>query len=284
MTEAIPIREYLARKDTKIDLSYSNLSQIDASGLHIFDGNFKRANLVGSNLSNCDLTNCDFEGADLTKADMSDSRLWNSNFKDAVLVEANFAGADFWNTNLSNVRIWRTNFDNAKSLSKKSFSGHINEEGLDSAEDSYRDLKRYFLSHGMYNDAGWASFKEKTIERLILKKNKDAHYIPSVVMALLCGYGEKPSRIVLSALTAILLYAFVYFLLGAVEYAGSGSYILTWADYIYYSAVTFTTVGYGDFLPKASALFRLLSASEAFLGVFLTGLFIFTLARRYSAR
>jgi hypothetical protein len=43
-------------------------------------------------------------------------------------------------------------------------------------------------------------------------------------------------------------------------------------------------VGYGDFIPKAHMVFRLLAALEAFCGVFVTGLFIFTLARRYSAR
>ena len=284
MSEASSIRDQLARKDIKIDLSGANLSQIDISGIHIFDGNLKKASLVGSNLSGCDLTNCDFEGADLTKADLSGARLWNSNFKNAVLVEANLSGADFWNTNLGNVKIWHTNFDNAKSLSRKNFVNGINENGLASAEEAYRDLKRYFISCGMYNDAGWASFREKTVERLILKQKKDPHYIPSIVMSGLCGYGEKPSRIILSALAAVAIYALIYSLLGAVENLSAPGYVMSWADYIYYSAVTFTTVGYGDFLPKSNAAFRLLAASEAFLGTFLTGLFIFTLARRYSAR
>ena len=55
-------------------------------------------------------------------------------------------------------------------------------------------------------------------------------------------------------------------------------------DYVYFSTITFTTVGFGDFLPRAYPLFRVMAAAEAFLGVFLSGLFIFTLARKYSAR
>jgi len=122
------------------------------------------------------------------------------------------------------------------------------------------------------------------MERRILSKNKKLDYLPSAIMNLLCGYGEKPYRIILSAFFCILAFAFAYRSLNAIEsiaYPGSN---LGWFDYIYYSAITYTTVGYGDFIPKPNGLFRLLAACEAFLGVFLAGLFVFTLARKYSAR
>lgn len=46
--------------------------------------------------------------------------------------------------------------------------------------------------------------------------------------------------------------------------APSGYTDITWPDYIYFSTVTFTTLGYGDFSPKQDA--RLVAAAEAFLG------------------
>jgi hypothetical protein len=182
--------------------------------------------------------------------------------------------------------------DNVVSLGRRNFSksphllmtARIDEKGLYSAQDAYRDLKRYFLANGMYDDAGWASFKEKTSERRVLKERRDPHYIPSLVMSVLCGYGEKPSRIILSSLVAVLLYAAFYLALNAVESSRFPSYVMRPADYLYYSTVTFTTVGYGDFVPRGHPIFKLLAASEAFIGVFLTGLFIFTLARKYTAR
>jgi hypothetical protein len=183
--------------------------------------------------------------------------------------------------------------ENAVSLGKENFSHQkskfiteyrINEKGVLSSEEAYRSLKRYFLAKGMYNDASWASFKEKTMERKLLKKRKDITYIPSLIMNLLCGYGEKPYRIAISSFGIILFYAFLYNITDAIRYTKEEAYRLAFADHIYYSVITFTTVGYGDFVPKAVAYFRLLAASEAFIGIFIMGLFIFTLSRKYAAR
>lgn len=289
----VQLSEMIARGSALNGANFSkaNLSKANLSGAVLFDANMEGTELLGANLSRCDLTHCVLRGADLTKADISDSRLWNADLRGAKMAEANLRGADLWNASLFKVRLWRTDFAGARSLTRKNFSADakffsdpmINEEGLLSAEESYRDLKSYFLSNGMYGDAGWASFKEKTMERLIFKKNRDITYLPSMLMNILCGYGEKPHRIVISSISTILIFALAYLLFNAIESSISKDYVMRLSDYIYYSTVTFTTVGYGDFIPKASGFFRLLAAGEAFIGTFLTGLFIFTLARKYSA-
>jgi len=281
-----------AERLEKADFAGANLSQADLSGTHFFDATLDRAELVGANLAGCDLTHCSLKGVDLTHASLKDARLWNAELAGANLIECDLSGADLWNANLYNCKLWRTDFAQARSVTKASFSSagkfpgnhRIDEAGLLSAEEAYRGLKQYFISNGMYNDASWASFKEKTMERLALKKKGDWLFLPSLVMNVLCGYGEKPYRIVLSALSAICLFALLYGGFGGVERAGAPTYVLRWYDYLYYSAITFTTVGYGDFIPKAAGLFRFMAACEAFCGVFVTGLFIFTLARKYSAR
>ncbi|MBI4974548.1 MAG: pentapeptide repeat-containing protein [Candidatus Omnitrophica bacterium] len=276
---------------SEANFSKADLSQVDLSGAHLFNSILEGTDLIGADLSNSDLTHCSLKDADLTKANLANSRLWNADLSGANLAECNLSHTDLWNVKLFDAKLWRTNFLEAKSLTMKNFSDlsiftspSINEAGLLSAEESYRDLKRYFISNGMYNDASWASFKEKTMERRILKKNRAPNYFPSMLMNILCGYGEKPYRIIFSAIAMVFLFAVIYLSLNAVENAMAPDYKLRWSDYIYYSTVTFTTVGYGDFIPKPHALFRLLAASEAFIGVFLTGLFIFTLARKYSAR
>ena len=268
-----------------------HLSQADLSGTQIFDANLENAELVGSDLSGSDLTHCNFKGADLTRARIANSRLWNTDLTGANLSEADLRGSDLWNARLFNSKIWHADFKDARSLSMSNFlkgahrgGAKIDESGILAAEESYRVLKNYFLQNGMYNDASWASYKEKTMERLILKKNGDFHYLPSLFMSLVCGYGEKPHRIVFAAIFAIFFFTFLFYFSSGIQSTIDPSYVIRWSDYLYYSTVTFTTVGYGDFIPRASSFFRLSAAFEAFLGVFLTGLFIFTLARKYSAR
>ncbi|MCX5679672.1 MAG: pentapeptide repeat-containing protein [Candidatus Omnitrophica bacterium] len=276
----------------KFDFSGSDLSQADMTGSHFFDSKLKGAALIGTDLSSCDFTHCDIQDADLTKSKMSGSRLWNSDLSGANMTEADISFADFWNAKLFNIKMWHASLNGVRSVSKSSFSKgkgpleecRINEDGELSAEESYRDIKQLFASTGRYGDASWASFKEKTMERRILKKKGSLEYLPSLTMNILCGYGEKPYRIILSALSCILGFAFLYRIFGAIECPASPGTQPGWMDYIYYSTITYTTVGYGDFIPKPHSTFRMLAATEAFLGVFLAGLFVFTLARKYSAR
>ena len=269
-----------------------NFSRADLSGAEIFDANLEGAEFVGADLSNCNLTHCNLRGADLTKAKLVNSRLWNADLTGANLTEADLTGSDLSNACLYNTKLWHADIKDVKSMSVRNFSprallnvgAKIDEGGLISSEESYRALKNYFLHNGMYNDASWAAFKEKTMERLMFKKSRNWHYIPSLFMDISCGYGEKPHRIVISALLTIFGFAAIFWFQRGIESPINPAGTLIWSDYLYYSAATFTTVGYGDIIPKASSFFRLMAATEAFLGVFLTGLFIFTLARKYSAR
>jgi len=277
----------------RMDFSGANLSRANLSGSNLFDANLINAELLGADLSDCDLTSANLSGCDLTRSSLRRARLWHANLENTTLIESDLTRSDLWNADLYNSRFWRTDLIEAISMSKKNFlhkksrfvsTYRINENGIQSAEEAYRDLKRYFLANGRYDDASWASFKEKTMERFLLKKKKNLAYIPSLIMNMLCGYGEKPHRIVFSSFFVIMLYAAIYFILKAIIYNPSSRDVVRIWDYIYYSVITFTTVGYGDFIPKAALHFRFLAASEAFIGAFMIGLFIFTLARKYSAR
>ncbi|NQT47097.1 MAG: pentapeptide repeat-containing protein [Candidatus Omnitrophica bacterium] len=257
----------------------------------LFDADLKGANLLGANLVGKDLTGANLEGADLNRANLSGARLWHANLRDAKLSEANLSGADFWGAKLCGAQIWNAELSGAKSLTRENFLEQkgrkttcgIDEKGYRGAAGGYRLLKQHFLSKGRYDDVSWASFREKTMEKGLLRKNKEyLRYLACALMGLLCGWGEKPNRVILSSTVIVLLYSFLYTLLNATQ-ALSNVSLKLW-DNIYFSIVTFTTVGYGDIIPLPAALPRLLAASEGFLGAFMIGLFVFSLAKKYSAR
>jgi len=101
---------------------------------------------------------------------------------------------------------------------------------------------------------------------------------------LIAGYGERPQRTALLALAVILGCAAAF---PATEGLVAGDEVVTYAshglaaavDSLYFSIVTFATLGLGDVHPIGT-LGRFLAASEGLVGAFLTAVFVFSLGRR----
>lgn len=277
-----------------IDIDCSNA---DFAFANLEGANFHGARMGHSNLSHANLRSAYFDNADLSESyllgcDLSGARLWHADLKGTNLVETNLSGADLLGANFSLVKFWNVNLQGAKLLTKHNFlvgksifsnRYALDEKGAIAAADGYRILKQYFMSTGRYDDASWAAFKEKQSERRQLLKDGNIAYIPSLIMAFTCGYGERPQRIIIFSIAVILTYAILYYLTDAIGPLKIPRPITFW-DCLYFSTVAFTTVGFGDITVKLKPFFEMLVATQAFLGVFVMGLFVYTLTRKYSAR
>jgi len=91
------------------------------------------------------------------------------------------------------------------------------------------------------------------------------------------GYGLRPIRVVGTAASIILLFGVLYWLLGGAVEASTKVPAGLWES-IYFSGITFATVGYGDFLPTPST--RPLALLEGMLGALTMGFFVVVLANR----
>jgi len=100
------------------------------------------------------------------------------------------------------------------------------------------------------------------------------------IYKVLSNYGEAPSRVAIWAAAIIVLCAVVYSWAGVCSSA-SPEPVNSLLVSLYYSVVTFTTLGYGDFSPN-SGFTRFISATEAVAGLLLTSLFMVTVVRKYS--
>jgi hypothetical protein len=95
---------------------------------------------------------------------------------------------------------------------------------------------------------------------------------------LIWGYGELPFRTFIIACTVIILSALCYHVSGTVLTDGFVQKI-GFFESLYLSIITYTTVGYGDYLPMGWV--RAVAAVEALSGVLLTPLFLIALTRHY---
>jgi hypothetical protein len=281
-----------------VDFSNRNIdgscfSQAHLKSCHFIGANLSNADMIGSKLESCDFIGGALVGVNFTKAILRACSFSYTDLRKSCLVEAYLDNVDFIGAHLCGVTLWNAEFNDVKHLKRKNFQdpeksprkgrATISEENPLVACDSYRMLKHYLNHKGFYEDASWAAYRELTMERKYFYETRDLRYFPSLLMDLLSGYTAKPNRVIISSLGIIFFFALAYFFLNAAQSTfASAPETLSWMDALYFSLITFTTVGFGDLVPKAAPIYRGLVCLEAFSGPFMIGLYIFTLTRRYA--
>lgn len=164
--------------------------------------------------------------------------------------------------------------------------------GYGRAKDFHAHIKRLYSQIGKKKEASNHYFLEKTFERksfLYVKENYRnqyyraksrnkkiliqfvffCKYIYSSFLNFLWGYGERPGRIFTISIFTILAFSFMYCYFPDASISTKGNFI----NSLYYSIVTFTTLGYGD-ISQTNQYLKLLSAIEALLGMTFWGILI----------
>ena len=89
------------------------------------------------------------------------------------------------------------------------------------------------------------------------------------------SYGTRPLTIFLAALFSVFVFGMAYYFLKAFEYVFDSKMF----ESMYFSAITFLTIGYGNIKP-VQPLPAILSGIEGFLGLFLVSYFTVALVRK----
>lgn len=154
---------------------------------------------------------------------------------------------------------------------------HAETEGVENIKISklYRNAKTCYMAGGDDTEARRSHIKEfDTKLRAATYPSKIALWI----YKLLCMYGESPLRVAISAIVVITACAVAFWFLGIND---GEKPVHSIATSFYFSVVTFTTLGYGDYAPMPG-IARLISSIEAITGLFLTSLFLVTFVRRFT--
>ena len=151
--------------------------------------------------------------------------------------------------------------------------------------DLERGLRMYRRAVAAYDRCGHFSEARRlsyrlTYLRLHRAKELKISRLDQLEMQLfwvLSGFGHRPLRVIVTALCLIFLYALVYWTFGGVIAAQGHEQAGFWES-IYFSGVTFATVGYGDFIPTPHM--RIVALSEGLVGSFTMSFFVVVLANR----
>ncbi|MFC2013041.1 pentapeptide repeat-containing protein [Chloroflexota bacterium] len=290
----------------KLDLSgkwFEKAIHLAGMGLNkiiLRNAHLNGAHLDASNLQYANMVKCELKGAHLEKSDLRYSRLSESRLQGAQLQEANLLRTRLDKVYLHDIEFsYETNFVRAywgDFIIGEERSGQFLRAG-----DIYRRLKVWYANSGMHDIVGFFFYREqeahrKSIQKEIVRLFKTAKYrellrylfkprggwslLWSWVYRSSCGYGEKPWRVILWGLLVLLGLTLIYFL-----FRGVAPYTLTlsalWSS-LYYSAVSFTALGYGSWFGpgSVSAWAQGFGAAEAIIGVFLITLFLVTFTRK----
>ncbi|MCD4831908.1 MAG: potassium channel family protein [Anaerohalosphaeraceae bacterium] len=165
-------------------------------------------------------------------------------------------------------------------------------------EPFWRFIKQAAQDAGFYQLAGesfynercaslWKRFLGSDFDNLsfgkkLAKMAGGVRLLPEFVFGkMLFGYGERPVRVLIAAVVVILCCGLYYHSSGNILYQGE-SFELDWFDSIYFSTITFATLGLGDLYPAAHSAGRVVVMFESLSGASLVAMFIVSLAKRFS--
>jgi hypothetical protein len=166
--------------------------------------------------------------------------------------------------------------------------------------EQFRILKENFRANGQYEDEDKAYIefkrceaKAKLADRLSSKKWSDKvtaypkFWFQKYVFDFVGHYATSPVRVLINGIEAIFAFGLVYYFIntflphiGSVESTLPDDlcHKLEFWNSIYYSAITFFTIGYGEYFPNG--ILKLVAAFEGFSGVFLMSYFTVAFVRK----
>jgi|GEM_PF-971054 len=249
-------------------LEFANLCGLKFAG----EINFGEEGNLDCSYCACDnwqAENFDMPLLNLEHCSVTNFSLKNSTIRQWKFYDCNVSG-DFVNSKLHDIRIYGGIFDPLMQdcyLSRISFPDEPNIP--DGNFNAYKAFKRIYQSQGDDDIAKSFFIKEN---EFIRNQLKGWAYITKSLSYYYWEYGRKPHRIIYLSLAIIFLFACIYWLDSDLISANTANKSFNFGDSLYFSTITFTTLGYGDFSPIG--WLKIPSAIEAFFGVVNMGFLI----------
>ena len=204
------------------------------------------------------------------------------------------------------VRIDEINFSGMRNLGKLFLDWYDNDvlnliynqkdTNIKQKSEQFRMLKEEFRNLGQYTDEDKAYLEFKRLElkdrkNRAVRKNKfnalwmyPVYWGEYLIFDQIGHYATNPLRVLFSMIISFWVITFMYIGLimttdaDIVSSLGDPDHLSLITKSVYHSAITFLTIGYGDYYP--SGIIRWVSSLEGFVGLFLISYFTVAFARK----
>jgi len=306
-------------REAKIDLSNAELDGADLSSMNLRNANFSRASMKCANFANSDLSSATFALADLENAlfffsTLKGADMRGANLQEASLEDANLAGADLSQANLKGAVMTHANCRNIDLVQANLTGANMTGANMESAKVSsvvydrkifFRTLKEVKLSpvrmwekrydlllgttcrcKGVHTASCYGSqrFRFFLEDQDYLEELLETRWGKPIVFIwwVLADCGRSMMRWAGWSLLFVLIFALIFWNMGA-QHFHVDNLSFSPMTMVYYSTVTFTTLGFGDVAPKTDFAAMLIT-TEVVIGYIMLGglisIFSNKLARR----
>lgn len=219
-----------ANRDVKFpdETIYADLQGACLYEFYLENGQFHRSNLKGA-----DLRFANLKGANFFKTDLEGANLFGANLEGAYCIEANFENADLSYANIKSAKLESSNFEKACVTGIKS-NRWARYKGIRVSTCFGSQRFKRFAEHQDFIEelrADWWRYPIYLLWLVISDCGRSLFLWAAWSLIIALGFGLK------------------YFSLGPAAFELAN---LPWSKSatIYYSIVTFTTLGFGDIIPQ----------------------------------
>ena len=247
------------------------------------------ADLFHANLKKARLTNVNLKDANLVKTDLSRARFSQVNIQDANLMGVQLRGATMdrvdWGKAVLNEKLGAA----AERKGKEQQAFQFYREAL----LVYQHLGRVYARNRDGKMASRLFMREIEMQRKLMPRGSVV-WLWSMLVDLVCGYGEKPLRVFGLALVIVLISGGFYSYYGVRGSSGPGGIdvllgfssevglVENAVDFLHcaiFSAKVFFSLGYSDQVYEGAA--RTIASIEAFLGGLVMAFFLVLAVRKH---
>lgn len=279
------------------DLSKSGFSSEKELGRTKRGPSFRDTNLKNGNLSEAYCYASDFTGANLSGVELSGATLIDSNLSDNDLSQAVMRGADLSGANLQNSNLSAANLQNALLISANLHNSNLTAADIRGANLTSTNLTRSKVDGIKYNRQtrfrgirvegcfGSSRFRRYAEDQDYIEEFKEAHPNYYRIWLGLTDCGRSLMRVVIWSLALSMAFGLIYFALGESAFEVSNKEGMQWNLFttLYYSVVTFTTLGFGDITPRTPLAAGIVMV-EVVIGYVMLGILISILATKVARR